>query len=91
MAERAGFEPAVRVNVRTLSKRVPSATQPPLREGVNRIATDIQNASIIITDFFAFVHYFFVILAVLSTKFYIRGYIALNRRPTNAANYSITA
>lgn len=31
MAERAGFEPAVRVNVRTLSKRVPSATQPPLR------------------------------------------------------------
>ena len=31
LAERAGFEPAVRVNVRTLSKRVPSATQPPLR------------------------------------------------------------
>lgn len=30
VAERAGFEPAVRVNVRTLSKRVPSTTQPPL-------------------------------------------------------------
>ena len=30
MAERAGFEPAVRFSVRTLSKRVPSTTQPPL-------------------------------------------------------------
>ena len=34
LAERAGFEPAVRVSVRTLSKRVPSTTQPPLRVGV---------------------------------------------------------
>ena len=33
MAEGAGFEPAVGVNLRTLSKRVPSTTQPPLREG----------------------------------------------------------
>lgn len=31
MAEGAGFEPAVGVNLRTLSKRVPSTTQPPLR------------------------------------------------------------
>ena len=34
MAEGAGFDPAVGVNLRTLSKRVPSTTQPPLREGV---------------------------------------------------------
>ncbi len=33
MAEGAGFEPAVGVNLRTLSKRVPSTTQPPLRKG----------------------------------------------------------
>ena len=33
MAEGAGFEPAVGVNLRTLSKRVPSSTQPPLRDG----------------------------------------------------------
>ena len=33
MAEGAGFEPAVGVNLRTLSKRAPSTTQPPLREG----------------------------------------------------------
>ena len=32
MAEGAGFEPAVGVNLRTLSKRVPSSTQPPLRD-----------------------------------------------------------
>ena len=32
MAEGAGFEPAVGVNLRTLSKRVPSTTQPPLRQ-----------------------------------------------------------
>ena len=30
VAEGAGFEPAVGVNLRTLSKRVPSTTQPPL-------------------------------------------------------------
>lgn len=30
MAEGAGFEPAVGVNLRTLSKRVPSSTQPSL-------------------------------------------------------------
>ena len=33
LAERAGFEPAVRVSVRTLSKRVPSTTQPSLHGG----------------------------------------------------------
>ena len=31
LAERAGFEPAVPVTVRSLSKRVPSAAQPSLR------------------------------------------------------------
>ena len=30
MAERVGFEPTIRVNVYTLSKRAPSATRPPL-------------------------------------------------------------
>ena len=32
MAEGAGFEPAVGFCLRTLSKRVPSTTQPPLRK-----------------------------------------------------------
>ncbi len=31
MAEREGFEPSVRVNVHTLSRRAPSTTQTPLR------------------------------------------------------------
>ena len=31
LAERAGFEPAIEFPLRTLSKRVPSATRPPLR------------------------------------------------------------
>ena len=30
MAERTGFEPAIRVSVYTLSKRAPSTTRPPL-------------------------------------------------------------
>lgn len=33
LAERAGFEPAVRVNVHTLSRRAPSAARTPLQEG----------------------------------------------------------
>ena len=32
MAEKAGFEPALRSLVNTLSKRAPSATRPPLRK-----------------------------------------------------------
>ncbi len=31
MAEREGFEPSIRVNVYTLSRRAPSATRPPLQ------------------------------------------------------------
>jgi hypothetical protein len=32
MAERAGFEPAVRFPLHTLSKRAPSTTRTPLRQ-----------------------------------------------------------
>ena len=35
-AERAGFEPAVRVNAHTLSKRAPSAARPPLQISSNQ-------------------------------------------------------
>ena len=31
MAEREGFEPSIRVNVYTLSRRAPSAARPPLQ------------------------------------------------------------
>lgn len=36
MAERAGFEPALRFPVNTLSRRAPSTTRPPLRLGISR-------------------------------------------------------
>src|SRR5271165_4616035 len=38
LAEGVGFEPTIRFPVYTLSKRAPSATRPPLREGVPAIS-----------------------------------------------------
>ena len=40
MAEREGFEPSVRINVHTLSRRAPSATRTPLRKPIYR-ATEL--------------------------------------------------
>ena len=37
MAEGVGFEPTIRVNAYTLSKRAPSATRPSLRTGPYKI------------------------------------------------------
>ena len=44
-AERAGFEPAVRVNAHTLSKRAPSAARPPLQMSRNHYITRERNQS----------------------------------------------
>ena len=40
LAERKGFEPLLRFHVNSLSKRAPSATQPPLRILILRLATN---------------------------------------------------
>ena len=44
-AERAGFEPAVRVNAHTLSKRAPSAARPPLQMSRNQYIMRERNQS----------------------------------------------
>ena len=47
MAERAGFEPAVRFPVHTLSRRAPSTTRPPLRwAGRNEGAAKLQPVNV---------------------------------------------
>src|SRR5260221_6947956 len=45
LAEGAGFEPALRFPVNTLSKRAPSATRPPLRTGRGTIVAETLEAS----------------------------------------------
>ena len=48
MAERVGFEPTVRFPVRSLSRRVLSTTQSPLRVVANRILADLHSPTLLL-------------------------------------------